>query len=767
MTGSPFCGASFRAVATLVISSFLMPVITGGTCFATGYCGPGDYLSSSEVSIQASPEFYWELEAKRLAKEFPAPEKLHPTELGNAQSNEEKTEILLKSTSDADVNDFAAALKEGRIKPTDSGNATQQHQAARDLIASTDDKQTAVLPEEFDSEFADYHRGAFAFRLGKSHWEDARKAWEALLNRPAEERHYRSVWAAFMLGKISMKSGDYAAAVKWFQKTRELAKDGFSDSLGMAADSYGWEGRCEWKQDHPEKAAPLFLTQLALGDESAIISLKALIPDRAGAYGMLNYGPEVEERKSWTDEQKLAAKQKIELALKAAAADPLLRRLVTAHILATKSSSLWDDESGPQSAKRCTHWLEAIKEAKVGKVEDAAYLGWVAYAEANYAEAAHWLELAKSDTPAACWLRSKLQRRAGRLEDAAHSMQQAWQTIIKPGAYTGWKPVGSENADNELYYDEGQGAFSFPGAATGDYGLLRLARGEFVQAMDTFLKGGLWADAAYVAERVLTTDELKAYVDRQPQDSGILGSREPGEWPPLRYLVGRRLVREARYKEAADYLKPPYDKLLKKYVQTLNDGANEKLPKQVRANAWLTAAWLARHDGMELMGTEVAPDGFGSRGLFEEPDIAKQRLSGKYSTTTYEGGTEKTEILPMVLKPSARELQRLGKQRISPDIRYHYRIIAAGLAIKGSRLLQDNTEELADVLNTAGKWVKDRDEKLGDRYYQIIERRCPNTEIGKAAIAKHWFVNEEGPWCQEQQAAYAALHNELGITDSQ
>ena len=82
------------------------------------------------------------------------------------------------------------------------------------------------------------------------------------------------------MGKIALKAEDYPAAANWFQRTRELAKAGFGDSLGMAADSYGWEGRAEWKQDHPAKAAALFLTQLALGDESAIVSLKALIPDR-------------------------------------------------------------------------------------------------------------------------------------------------------------------------------------------------------------------------------------------------------------------------------------------------------------------------------------------------------------------------------------------------------------------------------------------------------------------------------------------------------
>jgi hypothetical protein len=135
-------------------------------------------------------------------------------------------------------------------------------------------------------------------------------------------RHYRTVWALFMLGKIALKSGD-PEAVTWFQKTREAAKLGFADSLGMAADSYGWEGRSEWKQNHPEKAAELFLTQFALGDTSAIVSLKALIPDRAPVEGMLSYGMEAEDYNKLTPEQKSAEDQKAQTALGAAAKDPL------------------------------------------------------------------------------------------------------------------------------------------------------------------------------------------------------------------------------------------------------------------------------------------------------------------------------------------------------------------------------------------------------------------------------------------------------------
>ena len=775
MTEAQLHNGRSRTATTCVIRVVLTILAAGGTCLATGFSGPGDYLSQSEQRIEASPEFFWEWEVKRLATDFHPPEKLHLTDMANAQNSEEKTALLLQATCDADLEDFAAALQEGRIKPGDPAKASAQHAAARDPDTATDDPPT----EEFASEFADYHRGAFVYRLGSEHWEQARKAWQALLDRPAGERHYRSVWAAFMLGKTAMKSGDYMAAVTWFQKTRELAKAGFADSLGLAADSYGWEGRCEWKLDHPAKAAPLFLTQLALGDASAVVSLKALIPDRTPVDGMLNYGPEFEERQKWSDQRLLDAEQQARLGLQAAVADPLLRRLVTAHILASVGNPLWYNKV-EQSAKRCAHWLAMIQEAKVGKLEDAEYLGWIAYSLANYKEAAHWLELAQNESPASNWLRAKLQRRAGQLNAAAKSMERAWQALIQPGAYTGWKPLGVANEDDESAYSSYYESFPLPAAASGDCGLMRLARGEFVLAMDTFLKGGLWPDTAYVAERVLTTDELKAYVDRQPKAAGtgdtrltyLLGRRlvleeRYARTARLTYLLGRRLVREERYTQAARYLKPPYDKLLDKYVQALKDGADAKLPKRKRADAWLTAAWLARYDGMELMGTEVAPDGFVSNGNFADPDIAKQRQSRQYEVRTEQNGQEFVATRPMVLQPSKEELQRVSKHKISPDIRYHYRMIAAALAVKGSRLLDDNTEELADVLNTAGLWVKDRDEKLADRYYDMLEKRCPNTQLGEAVMARHWFVQEEGPWRQQQQAAHEALHADLGIQDAQ
>ena len=197
-------------------------------------------------------------------------------------------------------------------------------------------------------------------------------------------------------------------------------------------------------------------------------------------------------------------------------------------------------------------------------------------------------------------------------------------------------------------------------------------------------------------------------------------------------------------------------------MKALEDGANEKLSKTERAHAWFTAAWLARYDGMELMGTEVAPDAFVDSGAFEFPDLAKERRSGFYQQVSYDtDGNAKKKNVPIPLKASQKEIQRLTANKIQPDIRFHYRLIAGALVIKAAALLPDNSEELADVVNQAGLWVKDRDEKTGNRYYQLIEHRCEKTKIAQADMAKHWFVDQTGPWSTVEEEAYRGMHKEL------
>jgi hypothetical protein len=760
------------------MSPFLKLLATVGAAFclvgglhATGYFGPNIYLDDGGKRVEGSPEFYWGLEVRRISRDFRPPEKLVVSkEAAQINEEEERTKKTSENTTETDLKDFDSAVQEARIKPADAAKAKEQHKQARAALDATASGTPTPFPAEFDSEFADYHKGAAAYL--NQQWDEARAAWENLLKRPEENRHYRTVWAAFMLGKVALKEKDFPTATQWFQRTRELAKAGFADSLGLAAESYGWEGRAEWKQDHPEKAASLFMNQLALGDTSAVVSLKALIPDREPVEGLLNYGPEYDERNAWSDQQKKEEEQKELSKLKSAAQDPLLRRLVTVHILATAVSPDYYYTEGLKKPEvdRSARWFNIIKQANLSRIEDAEYLGWISYNQGDYKGAAHWLELSNADSAAALWLKAKLQLRAGKFADATNTMARAVEIMKTSSGYTSRE--GEEWTTGDLF---AQGEhWGFASTASGDLGGLQLARGDFVQALDVLFKGQLWEDAAFVAERVLTANELKQYVDALPKTEPPKEGEDYNK--KLRYLLGRRLVREDRYADAKQYLPPPYDKVLEKYVKALKDGANEKLSKTERAHAWFTAAWLARYDGMELMGTEGAPDAFAEGGSFEMSDLAQERRSGTYQTIAYDkegnqlsdqNGNPKMKSVPAFLKASAKEIQRLNTNKISPDIRFHYRLIAGALAMKAAALLPDNSEELADVVNQAGMWVKDRDEKVGNRYYQVLDHRAAKTTIGQTDRAKHWFVDQQGPWSTAEQQAHEAMRKELKMDSSE
>jgi tetratricopeptide (TPR) repeat protein len=545
----------------------------------------------------------------------------------------------------------------------------------------------------------------------------------------------------------------------------------------MAADSYGWEGRAEWKQGHPEKAAPLFLTQLALGDESGIVSLKALVPDRVPIDGTLNPSGDQAPPGNLDNSMGMPPDAATLAALKAAASDPLLRRLVTAHILATGWGGRWSFSPNTTNA-RSQRWLGIINQVKPDSMQDAEYLGWLAYMVGDYKQALHWLDLSKSDSPAADWLHAKLQLRSGDIEGAAKSLAAAVDTLRSPALYTGWSDGAYHDANQSgpTYTSISEDSVWTMGeAASGDLGLMHLERGDFVQAMDILLKGGLWEDAAFIAERILSADELKAYVDKlppatakppantgSPQVAGN-GADSPDDLnSKLRNLLGRRFVRENRYDEGAKYLAFPYDKVVQKYAAALKDGANTSLPKEQRAKAYFTAAWLARYDGMELMGTEVSPDGFDFGGDFPDTDLAKQRLTGAHPASALEADQPTTTPAKDAAPASKAEIQRLKKNTIDPDRRYHYRFVAAAIAMRAAPLLPDQTEELADVVNAAGNWIKNSDEQIGNRYFQVIDQHCSKTTIGGKASASHWFVDCNGPWSTAQAAAYDDMHKTYG-----
>lgn len=719
-----------------------------GPLHATGDFGGPTMLENGGTEVIGTPEFFWELECKRIALEFVPPEKrVIPEEPKTDQDAGSDPDKPLPNpreqlTAAMDLADFKTAIRDGSIKPADPEAASAAHAAAREVLRHP--TKDSKLPDETPGEFSDYHKAAL-IRTISDDTDAERAAWKALLARPAAERKYRSTWAAYMLGRCELDDHQYAKAAEYFQQTRQLAKEGFVDSLGLAAESYGWEARCELELGHSEASAKLYLNQLAAGDPSAVISLKWFIPDWGiTVKGDENAKPGVntgDPGHMWIDPGPAVQTPRGAKALADAARSPLLRRLVCAHILASATPLDHVDSQYLEPAQRGSSqskWLAALNQAGVNETPDAEYIAWVAYSAGKFQDAKHWLTKTTKPSAASLWLQAKFALRDGEIAQGAKLLSEALRIYPLPAAAL----------ENSIQL----GYCRLPAdTANGELAILRLAQSDFIQALDAFRAAGLWNDAAYIAERCLTKAELIGYASKHFKPV----NHEDSDDRRFRNLVARRMVREDDYKTAKEFFSPDLIKPLDEYTRALAAGADASKSKRDQARALFHAAWIARYQGMELMGTEVGPDNTAAGGAFNEGNLAMARLTGKKPVIEdMDAGGDpgaKEEPLQFAFPVTKEEKQRLQATKLGVELRFHYRHIAAGLAWKAASLLPDQKPETADVLNTAGNWLKVKHEKQARRFAQAITKRCAKTEIGKAVAAKGWFVETQGPWSEEER----------------
>jgi tetratricopeptide (TPR) repeat protein len=555
--------------------------------------------------------------------------------------------------------------------------------------------ETIVPGKGMPAEFYGYAEGAIAYH--ELRLDAAVDAWERLLRRPDAERHYRSTWAAFMLGKIALRT-DPATAVTWFRRTRMLAGQGFADRLGLAASSLGWEAWAENALGHEDRALVLYGEQMRTGDSSAFVSLQLTCGRILGA------GPE---------------------ALGRVARNPEARPIFTAWMVSHNT------EAG-------TAWQKALRDAGVQDADGADRLAWAAYQAGDFDGAAAWLDQASEaagKSAMAKWVRARLLLRDGKLDDARKLLDEAATELPPLG-------IDMETAFN-IVWETGE-IMPAPQRASGEEAAVQLAQGDFTGAMDRFLRAGYWLDAAYLAERVLGADELKAYVDTNwPADLAAGFKPATGDdWDTLvvggytepalerlayeiRHLLGRRLAREGHPDDARPYLSGEILTRMEKLSSHLTAGHDRSRPSAARAEDLFQAACLLRHHGLELTATEA------------EPDFAV--VDGEYDLAgEFYGLDRKDRLANQVLHPASEERARLERYRLRPSKRFHYRYRAADLAWEAAKLVPAG-EEKAGMLATAGNWIASRDPQEADRFYKELVRCCGATELGRQADESRWF----------------------------
>ena len=389
------------------------------------------------------------------------------------------------------------------------------------------------LAEGLPAEWIDYQQGAYLF------WHKdlpgASAAWDHLLARPLAERRYRSVWAAYLLARIDDQPDEPTAdRAGRYQRVRALRAEGCRDVFDMASDAFGWEGRLALdKQDLPS-ALRLYYLQ---GISSAGLSDPMASSLRTVAEEALKDGPASEP-------------------VAAAAPAPFLRRVVT-HYQACRRRFA-DQEPGPPDdppaenklAELEKGWLTLLTKENVNAVREATPIAWSAYQQGDYASAAAWLAKAPDTDGLAWWLRAKLALRDVHPDAAAKCFDQAVRAF----------PVEIRATDNCLDSTTNLAADGAEFRANqfhADLGIINLSRHDYAQALSALLRSGFWRDAAYVAERVMNTDELRAYVRGNFPAAPPAASPAPDAYPEAAAPANVQTIQSEISARTAALIPPP------------------------------------------------------------------------------------------------------------------------------------------------------------------------------------------------------------------
>lgn len=736
-------------------------LLTGtGIVIACGPDFPAQLLDDRAATLRSTPANSFGYEAARLVSAGDALRALEAYEL-------------------PDVSYQQNALPEDR----DPGLTPAQRATTRAMRAQPDGDRAyalgADLPEAvrlYTAAAVDTHaaRGLDTDRL----LEQARARYRAILQLPRQQAAARSVWAAYMLAEIGdeaeLAAGDAAAqrlaAAQAYARVRQLARDGATDPLSLAVASYGQEarlflagpqGQCSYTElvnaepcmdaipaDALKHAVRLYAEQAARDSSSGNASLRMLA--------------------QWALEDPARTRRLID--------DPVAQRLLVAYALARVGDIVDgrpDSATDPYAAYDTTgrvgyadaaqgydvtpnpalqSLVAALETQDLNQVPDADRVAALAYRIGRY-DLAQTLA-ARLDTALAWWVRAKLALRQGDTQAAAQAYAQAASA-----------------------FPRADGSVETPGAARllGEQGVLMLSRGQYVEALDQLLHATVsdgpaegfwqsspyWNDAAYVAERVLTTAELKAYVDRHapaasaPTESPPSAAQDFYEWVSrhpvtasdrLRLLLARRLVREGSIAQALPYFPADSDaryvtlesvdgkwevrllqtrRLAAEYGATLRR-AGSAWGRTARAEAWYEASRLARRDGMEIMGYEQEPD-FAVYGGNTSFGAGRSAVPG-WKAYDDDADTPETPALraaaalpgPFVTEE---ERRRYAASEAQPYARFHYRQIAADHALRAGDELPHRSQAYAAVLCQGTRYIiDDSPERAAAIYQRYIEQ---------------------------------------------
>jgi hypothetical protein len=567
---------------------------------------------------------------------------------------------------------------------------------------------------------------------------DALNQMELLLALPPAERKPLEAIAKYRRARLSMNLDDWAMLTDDHAKARLVKiREDLSDVATHA--SAGSLDPCKISEN-----AVYWIAYT----RSMILSASRLVrmgeADFGGAFAAYLKMPMRGEGNAVNSSYRLASRLCAQPDLSAYVNDPDLRRLITIYLAAGGSNNTDHRMNYFEAKDVSAAWLDALAKAEVDLGFDLIRIAMLQHRTGRWQECLTTTRRLPVDEPMAMLLASRCSLRLNGDIDVSRKILDvaggAQTTIpVRDLSKAPGHAIPEEDFTEHVELSE---KTKLRQRTEGERAMIELAQGRFAEALEFFAKGDYTEETSFVAECVMTIDELKAFVDerRKAAPTGTTKGPAIDDRFPTKKILASRLFRAGRLEEALDYVAPEIRAQAHNYVFMMRLAERTDIADRTKADAYWRAALIINQIGEEILHASFGLDWTGAT---DEPQwyigyglLPLKRLQPDSST--------RITLITSPTREEALRVQTWLAEHIEKPVRSERDASYAvfDLALKAARSLPNNDPAGGQILQFAGNLLKFVEPKAANPAYVLLATRFKQTPYGEHALNRHWFSKE-------------------------
>ena len=424
--------------------------------------------------------------------------------------------------------------------------------------------------------------------------------------------------------------------------------------------------------------------------------------------------------------------------------DPDLRRLITIYLAAGGANNTDNRMSYFEATEVSAAWLDALAKAGVDLGFDLIRIAMLQHRTGRWQECLTTTRRLPVDEPMAMLLASRCSLRLNGDIDVSRKILDvaggAQTTVpVRDLSKVPGHAVPEEDFTEHVELSE---KAKLRQRTEGERAMIELAQGRFAEALEFFAKGDYTDESSFVAECVMTVDELKAFVDRRRKADPAQTTKGPSNdaFYPTKKILASRLFRADRLEEALDYVSPEIRPQAHNYVFLMRLAERTDIADRTKADAYWRAALIIQQIGEEILHASFGLDWTGAT---DEPKwyinygfLPLKRLQPDSAT--------RVTLITSPTKEEALRVQTWLAEHIDKPVRSERDASYAvfDLALKAARSLPNNDPAGGQILQFAGNLLKFMEPKAANPAYVLLVTRFKQTPYGEHALKRHWFSKE-------------------------